>query len=252
MNILLGTLNLALGIAYTTYGLITIWDMKRGWKTLGFSHFGLAWIFMAFTCGPHHLVHGFHLAFESRGFGGLELFADAVGLPAGVAFLTLRIEAAMGGRGDRFVSGTPVWVAALPTLAAVYATALIFGVAIVAGNLGIPRQVFPNVALIFIYCAIGYFIMRTQLRNRPMMGGWSISGLSLSVVFPTCAFMHGVYAFYAARGTYHLDWHGFAIDWLAVPAALYFLWVMRCLYRQSFPDWNRAMVDAPQSVAGRR
>lgn len=56
--------------------------------------------------------------------------------------------------------------------------------------------------------------------------------------------MHGVYATYAAQGTYHLDWHGFVIDWLAVPAAVYFLWVVRNLYRQSVRDWNRQMMDA--------
>ncbi|HEV8626678.1 MAG TPA: hypothetical protein VG034_19700, partial [Acidimicrobiia bacterium] len=52
--------NLVLGVAYTGYGMMTAIEMKRDWRTFGFSHFGAAWICMAFTCGPHHLDHGLH------------------------------------------------------------------------------------------------------------------------------------------------------------------------------------------------
>jgi hypothetical protein len=34
-----------------------------------------------------------------------------------------------------------------------------------------------------------------------------------------------------------------------VPAGLYFLFVVRALYRQSVRDWNREMVDADHSLA---
>ena len=239
-----GILNVILGLAYTTYGFITLSEMKRAWKTMGFSHFGAAWVFMAFTCGPHHLVHGIHVLFEGRMGGSWDFTAVAIGFPAGVAFLLLRVEAWMGGRGDRFVSGTPMWIQALPTGAAVYGTALVSWFVYQNRNFSLPRQVVPNVLLIVVYMMIGYFLTRTQLRNRETLHGWSVSGLSLSIVFPTCALMHGIYATYAAKGLYHLDWHGFAIDWLAVPAAVYFLWVVRNLYRRSTLDWNRRMMDA--------
>ena len=117
---LIGVLNVLLGIAYTTYGLITIGDLKRGWKTMGFSHFGVAWVAMTFTCGPHHLVHGVHVLLEGRTGGPADLFVTVVGLPAGVAFLYLRFEAWLGGRGDRFISGTPMWIQALPAMCAAY------------------------------------------------------------------------------------------------------------------------------------
>jgi hypothetical protein len=239
-----GLLNVALGLAYTNYGFITIADMKRGWKTMGFSHFGAAWIAMAFTCGPHHLVHGVHILFHGRAEGPLDLLAVLVGLPAGVAFLSLRVEAVLGGRGDRFISGSPVWVKALPTAAAVYGTALLMAVLPLHGSFRYPRQITPNLMLIVLYFAIGYFLLRTQLRNRPRVHGWSVSGLALTIVFPTCGLMHGVYAYYASTGVYRdIDWHGWVIDWLAVPAAIYFLMVVRGLYRQSLHDWNRRMVD---------
>ena len=242
--IVTGVLNVVLGIAYTTYGFITISDLKRGWKTMGFSHFGAAWVTMAFTCGPHHLVHGIHILFEGRVGGSWDMMSVLIGFPAGIAFLVLRSEAWIGGRGDRFISGTPLWIQALPAAAAAYGTALIAWTLQVNGSLSFPRQVYPNLMLIVVYFMIGYLVLRTQLRNRVALHGWSVSGLSLAVIFPTCGVMHGVYAMYAATRTYHLDWHGFYIDWLAVPSALYFLWVVRNLYRQAMRDWNRRMMDA--------
>jgi hypothetical protein len=40
-------------------------------------------------------------------------------------------------------------------------------------------------------------------------------------------------------GRYDLDSHGLTIDLLAVPAGLYFLWVVRSLYLDTLEDWNR-------------
>lgn len=245
MTVAVAALNILLGVAYTTYGFITISDLKRGWKTMGFSHFGAAWIAMAFTCGPHHLVHGTHLLLEGRIGGPLDLVAVAIGLPAGVAFLYLRMEATLGGRGDRFIAGSPAWVLSLPTLGSAYMTGLVIAV-FGAGAFGlVPREITPNLMLVVLYFMIGYFILRTQLRNRTLLNGWSLSGLALAVVFPTCGLMHGVYALYASTGLYNdIDFHGWIVDALGVPAAIYFLWVVVGLYRLSLRDWNRQMVDA--------
>jgi hypothetical protein len=237
--------NLVLGFAYTGYGVLTAIEMKREWRTMGFSHFGAAWIFMAFTCGPHHLAHGVHAAFEGRTGGGLDLLAVAIGLPVGIIWLLLRIEAFSGGRGDRFISGTPVWLMAMPTVAVVYLMVLISRASAVShGNLHLFRSaIAPNILLLGIYTMIGYFLLRTQLRTHGEAGGWSVSGLSLSAVFPTCALMHIMWAFYIGTGLYAFDIHGFVIDWLSVPAGLYFLWVVRALYRDSLDDWNRATIQ---------
>jgi hypothetical protein len=62
--------------------------------------------------------------------------------------------------------------------------------------------------------------------------------------------MHVVWVLYAATGLYHFDVHGFAIDWLAVPAAVYFLWVVRGLYRGMLRDWNETMGAEAPSPAG--
>jgi hypothetical protein len=242
--------NILLGLVYTQYGTMTMAEMIRNRRTMGFSHFGAAWIAMAFTCGPHHLVHGVHIAFEGRSAGPLDLIVVLVGLPAGATWFLLRVEAFRGGRGDRFWSGMPIWVSALPILGAVYATALV-AAAIEAAPLEADNLVMaiPNLLLAVIYCSIGWFLARTQLANRRPLGGWSVSGLALTIVFPTCAAMHAVYALYTLSGRYQADMHGLGVDLLAVPAGLYFLWVVYGLYRGTFRDWNGAPQRARRSPA---
>jgi uncharacterized membrane protein SirB2 len=237
--------NILLGIAYTTYGVIAAMEMKNDWRSFGFSHFGAAWIAMAFTCGPHHLDHGLHVLTDGRA-GTLDLLGVVIGLPAGMIWMALRIEAFLGGRGDRFVLGTPRWLRILPAAAATYLAVVVAAslVVIVRRPITTEWALLSNAALVVIYCSIGYFILRTQLRRHPAMSGWSVSGLSLSVVFPTCALMHGIFAVYALSGTYQHDIHGITIDWLSVPAGLYFLWVVRRLYQDSLRDWN----DGPDAV----
>jgi hypothetical protein len=231
--------NIILGIVYTQYGVMTIVEMLRNRRTMGFSHFGAAWIAMAFTCGPHHWIHGVHVAAEGRIGGPLDLVAVLVGFPAGVGWFLLRIEAFRGGAGDRLWRGDPPWVVALPTIAGVYVTALVAAAIAYGGvDLGNVALAIPNMLLIGIYLAIGWFLARTQIANRRPLGGWSVSGLALAIIFPTCAAMHAVYGFYTLTGNYAGDVHGLTIDWLAVPAGLYFLWVVRALYRGTFTDWN--------------
>jgi hypothetical protein len=245
-----GLANLVLGTVYTSYGLLTLVDMRRGWRTHGFSHFGAAWVAMAFTCGPHHLDHGIHVLATDRPGGGLDLIAMVVGLPAGVIWFLLRVEALTGGRGDRSVRATPLWLDAMPALGAVYLTAMVAAATGVvrADWVGEPRAL-PHLPLVVLYTAIGMVLARTQVRNHAITGGWSLSGLTLAMVMLTCSVMHGTYALYGATGRYHLDVHGQAIAWLSVPAAAYFCWVVWALHRGALRDWNEGSdVGGPPSV----
>ena len=233
--------NTVLGTVYTCYGLMTIVDMKRGWRTHGFSHFGAAWIAMAFTCGPHHLDHGLHGFLTGRAGGWLDLVTIAVGFTPGVIWFLLRVEAMFGGRGDRFLSGTPLWLELVPTALAAYTAAIITGSLWILGpDEMFSARVIPNLCLVALYSAIGYVLLRTQLRNHQVTDGWSVSGVSLAAVMYTCALMHAVFALYANSGLYHLDWHQASIDIAAVPAAAYFLWVTFALYEGWLRDWNVA------------
>jgi hypothetical protein len=239
MTIATGLLNVIVGAVYLQYGTITFVEMRRNWSRMGFSHFGAAWIAMAFTCGPHHMVHGVHILFEGRSAGILDFVTILVGAPAGVIWFRLRVEAFLGGRGDRHIPGAPFWVLALPTLLGIYFTALI-AAALAAGPPHWDRLeiVWPNLLLVVLYAMVAFYVTRTQIANHRPLGGWSLSGVSLGVIFWTCAVMHATFALYTLTSRYGFDIHGFAVDVVAVPAAMYFVGVVRALYRGTFRDWN--------------
>ncbi len=245
---LVASLNLLLGVVYFQYGTMTLVDMARHRRRMGFSHFGAAWVAMAFTCGPHHFAHGAHVAAEGWSGGWLDVAAVAVGLPAGIIWFLLRVEAFRGGSGDRFVAGTPWWLAAAPFAGGLYAGVLVT-VALEVPGAEAGRLVWaaPGFLLVVVYLTVGYYLLRTQLANRGPLGGWSLSGLALTVIFPTCAAMHGVHALYTLSGRYPLDTHIAVIDWIAVPAGIYFVWVVQALYRGTFRDWNQTERVAPEA-----
>jgi len=240
MTAAVATLNIVLGLAYLQIGTMTAIEMRRNWREMGWSRAGIGFLAITFTCGPHHFIHGIHVAFEGRYAGGLDLVTTAMALPAGVTWLLLRVEAFRGGRGDRFIHGSPWWVLGLPTAFAVYVTAVFMTIvdpgAIAARGLAIA---IPNILLIGIYAMICFYLTRTQLHNRRPLGGWSLSGLSLTLIFSTCAVMHAAFGVYTLRGIYLPEAHHLIVDWLAVPAGLYFLYVVRSLYRGRGTDWNR-------------
>jgi hypothetical protein len=63
--------------------------------------------------------------------------------------------------------------------------------------------------------------------------------------------MHTAWALYAFLGRHDLDGHGLVIDWLSVPASLYFLWVVRSLQTGTGTDWteDHAPIVRPEGVA---
>ena len=105
-----GLLALATGLAYTTLGVITVYELIRYRRDRGFSHFGLSFAVMAFTCGPHHLVHAYrHLVAHEPAHGPM-LAAMALGAAPAVVFIALRLEATFGGRGDRMIRNSRIFV----------------------------------------------------------------------------------------------------------------------------------------------
>jgi hypothetical protein len=62
--------------------------------------------------------------------------------------------------------------------------------------------------------------------------------------------MHVFFAEYAAVGRYDVEAVGLVIDWLAVPAAIYFVWVVRALYLGTITDWNESAAPVQPQLAG--
>ena len=90
-------------------------------------HFGAAFAVMAFTCGPHHLVHAWrHLVSGEQAHGPMTA-ALVLGVGPALVFIGLRLEAVLGGRGDRLIPSTPMWVHVLPLAAATAAGATAVG-----------------------------------------------------------------------------------------------------------------------------
>ncbi len=251
MRLAVTSVNFVLGAAYISIGILVALDMIRSWSMRGFSHFGTALCAVAFTCGSHHVVHGFHVGFEGHVASPLDFVTVLVGLPFGAAFYALRVEAMLGGRGDRFISGTPPFVSALPLVGVLYLTALYFALAHqLRGDVDLRWAMAPQLLLVVIYAVIGYVVLRTQVQNNRTLGGWSMSGGSMAGIFTTCSTMHLVILVIAATGGRVLDPHTTMADVLAVPAGMYFLWMVRGLYRDASRDWSRTMVQEEAELAG--
>jgi hypothetical protein len=233
VTIAAGLLALITGLAYSGLGVIAVYELGRNRKTRGFSYLGGAFALMAATCGPHHLVHAEHHLFWGEAVSGPMLGALVIGIVPGGIFVLGRIEALFGGRGDRFISGTPAWLAALPWVMAVAIGAILWEAAGDARDVGAASLV-ANSLLFVNYLIVGVLVLRTQIARRPGLGGWSLSGLAMGGVFVTCGVAHLV-----AGVATPADWHTLLFDIPGVPFSIYFLWVVRSLHRNSLRDWNR-------------
>ena len=236
--------NVLLGLAYVAMGTIALYELVA-WRDHGFSRFGAGLVAIAFTCGPHHLTHAVHVGLENHPASALDLLTVLVGLPPGLTWLALRVEALAGGRGDRFIAGTPGWMAGVPTLAGAYVAAIVA----VAVAIGAAPRVSPVVLLglgtAAVYGAIAWVMARTQVRNRLAVGGWSLSGCTIAGTFATCAAMHLALALGQVRGTAHADVHLVVIDAAAMVAGVYLLAVVRRLTHDLLDDWNTVALSEP-------
>lgn len=274
MNIALAIATLATGVAYSALGALVFGESLYLRRSRGLSWVGMAITAMAVSCGPHHLAHGYHVL-QGHDAGLPLVVTTFVALPAGITIVYLRIEALFGRRGDRFVTGTPWWLALGPVVFLVTFGALIgwtvgdrdsigsaeqasrpaghTGHAVAA--LALPDTAFDPVSVQFLtntYAAIAYAIVgglfaRTQLRRRPVAGGWSLSGCALAGLFSTCALTHFAYAFTAGHRT-----SSAIFDLLGVPASTVFLCVAYAIYREALGDWNRRPLVGASTAPQRR
>jgi hypothetical protein len=256
MAIAIGIGNLLIGLAYLGLGLLSAWETFSLHRYRGWSRFGIGFSLMAASCGPHHLIHGWH-ALQAGSASGPMLAATLIGLPAGLTFVGLRVETAVGGRGDRpldtsrywpvciaamfamAVGGLAGWTLGRPTSlvpSQVMCTAL--GLAVRTGGSGaavdLTSGIFmANLFVVLTYAMVGWYLADYQVRRQAAEGLWSLSGVSLAGVFFSCALMHLIYATTEPHGA------TLAFDLLGIPASVYFLWIVKRVHSDSVVDWNR-------------
>ena len=255
MDLVIGVGNLLIGLAYTGLGLLSAWETYSLRRYRGWSRFGIGFSLMAASCGPHHLIHGW-CALQGGEPSWPTLAVALIGLPAGFIFVGLRIETALGGRGDRPFASSRYWAVGLIAAFAVAAGLLtgwalahpapalpsqfvctVLGLTVRAGVPGafdVASLTAPaNLFVVVTYGMVGWYLADYQVRRHVAEGAWSLSGVSLAGVFFTCALMHLVYA----TGERHIATLPF--DLLGVPASIYFLWIVRRVHSDSVVDWNR-------------
>ena len=248
MTLAAGVLALLTGLAYTLLGGIAAYEVGRHTARRGFSHFGAAFILMTFTCGPHYLVHAVHLLVEGERAPWPMTASLLLGIVPAAAFFLLRIEALVGGRGDRLLRGDPWLLQAAPwafsfLAGAIFAGALGYAAAHGASALALA----PNAVLFGAFLVVGALVRRTQAARRPLLGGWSLSGVAMAGVFPTCGASHLVAGLVAAP-----DLHMLLFDVPGVPASLFFLWVVHQVHADSLADWNRRPLVGRAGPTSRR
>jgi hypothetical protein len=211
--------------AYLFLFVIAVREVRRAERVVAFD---AALTLMFLGCGSHHAVHAEHALIFGRPADATSVVALAIAAVPSAIFLALRVEAMRGGRGDRFIPGTPAWLGALPVLLGAAAGALLLG-ALMGGPASVPDLpgLASNLVLLATYSMVGWFLIRTQVARRPLRGGWSLSGVSLATIFPACAVAHVVSALVSPG-----DVHTLVVDGYQIPVSLFFLWTVHSLYRR--------------------
>lgn len=256
ISIVVGVSNLAIGLAYAGLGILSAWEAIELHRYRGWSRFGLGFSMMAASCGPHHIVHGWHVL-QGGSVSVPMLAATLIGLPAGLVFVLLRLETMWGGQGDRLIGASADLAAILVGTFAITAgwlgasafgrseAGFVFQALCISPGLeaGVPDQeawssivalsFLANVFVTVTYGMVGWYLADHQVRRHIASGGWSLSGVALTGVFFTCALMHLMAASSRGNGLMLL------FDVIGIPASVYFLWVVRKVHNDSLIDWNR-------------
>ena len=249
MTLLAGILALGTGLAYTLLGAIAAYELGRHSARRGFSHFGAAFVLMAFTCGPHYIVHAVHLLFEGDRATWPLTAVDAARRRAGLASSSCSAS-------RRWPAG-----AATGSCAAIRrccrrrrgcsrscpASSSRARLAYTAREGASTLALAPNAVLFGAFLVVGALVRRTQAARRPLLGGWSLSGVAMAGVFPTCGASHLIAGLVSEP-----DLHTLLFDLPGVPASLFFLWVVHRVHSDSLADWNRRPLVGRAGPTSRR
>ncbi len=209
----------AAGLAVLGLGALTARDLFQAGLSRPTSRFGLAFLLVTVTLGPHLLAIAAVAGMDGTAPAPLlEITVVATLIPA-AAFLALRIERLGGGRGDRTVAGTPAWLRA-GAWATALGTGAVLGQAVVAASQdGLTWLAAPSLVLAAAYACVAVLVLTVQQRRRAVAGGWSASGIALAGLFLAAGLAEAAGAATSGTGDAAL-----AIDLAGAPAALYLIW----------------------------
>jgi hypothetical protein len=93
---------------------------------------------------------------------------------------------------------------------------------------------------VLVSAAVGAVLLYAQVERRRILGGWSLSALSLTALFPSFAFAHATGALIERGTTVEM-----VLGALSLPAMLHFLWVVRRLHRSFEPSRRKRPLVGP-------
>lgn len=234
-----------IGSLYILLGVVGVWEVISQYRSRGLSRFGMGVSAVGLTCGTHHLAVAWHMA-KGGEVSIPQLVVMLLGLPPCLLFAWLRLESLSGGAGDRMITGRPYALAGIGMLffAAIGwlvgqrqgpALTLCTPAGLSAASSGLLSPgALSNLAIAVVYMMVGWYLMETQVRRYATSQHWSLSGVSLALIFCSCSCMHLIHAIspgeHAATIAYDLG---------SVPASVYFLWAVKQVHRDSVVDWNR-------------
>lgn len=219
MNAAAGIAAVALGVVMLALGALTACDLVRAGVGQATSRFGLAFLLVTATLGPHFLAVGAVVGLDATAATPLLGLTVGMTLLPAAAFLALRLERLGGGRGDRTVTGTPAWFRVAAWVGALGAGAILGQAAVAASDHGLTWLAVPSLVLAAACTAVAIVILNAQQRRRAATGGWSGSGLALAGLFLAAGLAEAAGAATSGTGDASL-----AFDLAGAPAALYFLW----------------------------
>lgn len=249
MTLVIAFSNLAIGLAYCGLGFLSAWEAITLHRFRGWSRFGLGFSLMAASCGPHHLAHGWHVL-QGESVAWPMFAVTLIGLPAGLIFLWLRIEAMWGGRGERWLTVSPDCAVLLVSAFGIVGGGLAACAYTQTGASFLPLcasakpgehsaidftslTFLANVFVTVTYGMVGWYLGNHQVRRYLTSGNWSLSGVALTGVFITCAQIHLIDA------TTNSSQLMLFFDLIGIPASVYFLRVVKQVHNDSVMDWNR-------------
>ncbi len=218
---------------------------------------GLVW--MALSCGPHHGHWGAHLL--NNDASTLDAVTISVAFPFGVAWLWWQTAAVFSERSPLLqrqsgrwfrpaLRRSLIWVAdrwptwwhtdwLLPAPSLLPPALLVAETAYIGVIVGSSTpdhwtsDVLLQAVLAGLYLVIAGLWWWGQFARRAADGAWSMKGVTLGLIWGTCAMSHWSWAVGVGDGIYKPDWHMLVIDGIGIPAAIGFIGLVLWLQRRS-------------------